>query len=138
MSNAVYTFGPGAHPSSALALCDALTETFPTYNFSIEMVSAMAGVREGVVLQKAPSNTVWQVMVSFARGFVAGFGHTFPAPKRADLLQHRLTKTDCPAAKKKSDPPPSSKPTLPSQRAYQIGSLRYPTLTGVAPQSRRV
>jgi hypothetical protein len=137
--NVIYSFGPGAHPTSAMALRDALADTYPTFGFRVEMVGSLQGLREGVVLEgsKHPAERVWSGIVLFARGFVAGCGHTFQPANRTDFLQQRMTQTACPAAKKRrSAPPPKSDPTLPSMRTPIVRLSIHPTLIGVAPQRR--
>lgn len=139
MSYPVYTFGPNAHPASALSLRDALTETFPTIRFDIEMVHTLTGLKEAVVMSTQPSTMLVSCKLdAFAKGFVAGFGGGVTVPTRQQAVRRAVTRADCPVAKRKSDPPPPSEPTLPSQPAPRVMLSRRPTFIGVAPPSRRV
>lgn len=136
MNSPVYTFGPHAHPAAALSLRDALVDTFPSFTFEVEMMSTLDGFKEAVVL-KGPTNTkAWERMVMFSRGFVAGFGGGIEPPTRQQAVRRTLTRADCPAAKRKSDPPPpDSTPTLPSQPAPKLPVRRH-TMIGI-PLPRR-
>jgi len=147
MNSPVYTFGPQAHPAIALSLRDALHEQFPQFTFDIEMMSTLSGLRETVTLcnhpngRPATTGPSFQRMVMFSQGFVAGFGGGVEPPTRADALRRTMTRADCPAAKRKSDPPPpDSTPTLPSQPNPSLppSLKRRNTMMGVAPPSRRI
>lgn len=123
MNCPVYTFGPNAHPAAAISMKDALAETFPTFKFDVELVASLTGTHEGVVLRGSASSGAFERMVMFARGYVAGFGGGNDAPTEVEARQRALTRTDCPAAKRKSDPPPPSEPTLPSQPSPLPGRI---------------
>jgi hypothetical protein len=135
MNCPVYTFGPQAHPAAALSLKDALAETFPNFKFDIEMMSTSHGFREAVVIPAPCSSRIFENMVTFSRGFVAGFGSGTP-PTKVEAQQRAATRIDCPVARRKSDPPPASAPTLPSQKAPVLS--RRPTLVGVPVPSLRL
>lgn len=137
MNCPVYTFGPNAHPATAISLKDAIAETFPAYQFEVELISGTLGLREAVILRGDANTKAFERMVMFARGFVAGFGGGITPPTKLEAQRRAMTRTDCPAAKRKSDPPPPSSPTLPSQPSIlgRMQPTRRPTLTGVAPPS---
>ncbi len=150
MNSPVYSFGPQAHPAIALSLRDALHEQFPQFTFDIEMMSTLSGLRETVTLcnhpngRPATTSPSFQRMIMFSQGFVAGFGGGVEPPTRAAALRRTMTRADCPAAKRKSEPPPPSNPTLPSASApiplpAPLPSVRHvsrrPTITGIAPPS---
>jgi hypothetical protein len=131
MNSPIYTFGPHAHPTAALSLKDALAATFPSFSFDVETASSRGDLREVVVFRGDASTNVWEQMIMFSRGFVAGFGGGIEPPTRQQALRRTVTRADCPAAKRKSDPPPpDSSPALTSQPASQL-SVRHPTLMGV-------
>lgn len=137
MNCPVYTFGSNAHPAAALSLRDALVDTFPTFKFEIEMISGMQGFREAVVLLGPTNTKAFERMVTFSQGFIAGFGGGVTPPTRLQAQQRTMTRTDCPAAKRKSDPPPPSEPTLPSQKAPKLAS-KHPTMIGIPAPSIRL
>lgn len=141
MTNAVYTFGPQAHPSIAISLRDALAEIFHCFRFELDTVHTTAGPREAVVLVGNTTPGAWSRMTMFAQGFVAGFGGGITPPTRKEAMRRTQTRADCPAAKRNSDPPPPVV-ALPPAPATQVLARtapmrRFNTLTGVAPQSNR-
>jgi hypothetical protein len=106
----------------------------------VETTPTTSGLREAVILRGPASAKPWERMVAFAQGFVAGFGGGVQPPTRAQALQRTLTRADCPAARRKSEPPAArpSTPPLPGQPAPRSGVVsiplpRRPTLTGLAP-----
>ncbi len=133
MNCPVYTFGPNAHPSTALSLRDAIAETFPSFKFDVEMTSGLSGLRESVVLCGPTNSKAFERMVMFARGFVAGFGGGVTPPTKLEAQRRTQTRADCPVAKRKSDPPPPSnrgdEPTLPSQPSPVL--KRRNTIVGI-------
>jgi hypothetical protein len=136
MNSPVYTFGPHAPAAIALSLKDALADTFPSFSFDVEMMSTLDGFKAAVVLKGSTKAKAWERMIMFSRGFVAGFGGGIEPTTRQQAVRRTMTRADCPAAKRKSDPPPpDSTPTRLSRPAPKL-PVRRRTLLGIPPPRR--
>jgi hypothetical protein len=131
VTGTVYGFGPNSDIEQQSALMEALRETFPSAGLRFDH-NAFGHVT--IVAETAGRHTVgaWQLMMTFARGFIAGYRKTVPAPGEDDQ-RRRLTLPETPAAKRSSSVPPApiSQPPVTSRSPY----TRRHTVEGVAPPS---
>lgn len=129
VTGTVYGFGPNSDVEQQSALMEALKETFPSIALRFDH-NAFGYVT--IVAESSGSRTVgaWQLMMTFARGFIAGYQRSVPsAQSRETDVRHRMTLPETPAAKRSSSVPPSPL----SQRAPT--STRRHTVEGIAPPS---
>lgn len=141
MYSPIYVFGPHAQPGVPESLKSAMEETFPSCEFAVGSKTAVTGQQNTLLevtlgANKRLSNRVYEQMVTFARGYVAGFGSRPPPPTKSDMRRY-ATVPSTPTAKAKSEPPTPVEVITPAKYPSGEGALRFPTHIGLAPPSQR-
>lgn len=127
VTGTVCGFGPNSDIMQQSALMEALKETFPGAALRFDH-NAFGHVT--IVAETSGSRTVgaWQLMMTFARGFIAGWQGSTPASKESDP-RRTVTVPETPAAKRSSSVPPPPISQAPATLR------RHNTVVGVAPPS---